>query len=293
MVEEFEGLNRCFSEMDGRSIVKEDHKEYFKITMKTNTHHEIAGTIEIGHYGTGGAIIDVETGNKNYEKKPHEADMEPHYFLLLSKGLNKNSGFLISERIGNDGIETILEEIIVSCFKDATIEKEAVLTKDYVKKMIEQLKDIRLYKTVPSKDFTDEIRQDKEGEEIHVEVRLTSEKGKILPFIFKENFKKFIDDRESKGIFTLAHQVVYKALIEGKAKIESRELDYDYISATVQLGLTERRVKFLRSEAAMRPYFEFPRDISFDSNGWPKFDDVHKFASELVNDILKDAGSIE
>ena len=292
MVEVFEILSKCFNGMEGKSKNMEDREVYYKIDkLMKSDYREIEGIIKVGHYGIGGSIVDVKTEEEKYEKKPNEADMEPHYFLLLSRGLDKNSGFLISERVGNSGIETILEEIIEGCFDGAKLEKDAVLTKDYIKIWIDNLKDVRLYKIVPSKDLTNEIRQEKEEEEIHIEVRLAPGKGKILSSFFSFHMKKYLEDPGSKVIFEVANQFLNEALFSPNAKTEIRDLGFDYISATIKLGSKERRIKFLRNDAVMRPYFEFPDDIGYDDNGWPIYEKVHDFASSLVDEFQKNAGT--
>jgi len=291
MVEVFEILSKCFNGMKEKSKNMEDREVYYKIDkLMKSDHREIEGIIKVGHYGIGGSIVDVKTEEEKYEKKPNEADMEPHYFLLLSRGLDRNSGFLISERIGNSGIETILEEIIEGCFDGAKLEKDAVLTKDYIKIWIDNLKDVRLYKIVPSKDLTNEIRQEKEEEEIHIEVRLAPGKGKTLSPFFSSHMRKYLEDPGSKVIFKVANQFLNKALFSPNAKTETRDLGFDYISATIMLGSKERRIKFLGNDAAMRPYFEFPDDIEYDDNGWPIYEKVHDFALSLVDEFQKNAG---
>ena len=290
MVEVFQTLVKCFNEMNGTFRTEGKAQRSYRISMKTGTPHELAGIIETGHYGTADPIVNVETGIQNYEKKVDEADMEPHYFLLRSKGLNRNSGFLISERIGNDGIETILETIIESCLESASIETAPVLTKDYVKQKLDQLKDIKLYKFIPSEDLTNEIRQDIEGDGLYLELRIRPEKNKLLSPLFKTHLRLLLENPQSKGIFTIANDVIRSTFKDKKTEIESSDLDFDFVTATVQLGGTERRVKMLNHGASMRPYFELPDSTSFDEKGWPKFEDRNRFASALVKDILKDYG---
>jgi hypothetical protein len=290
MVEVFERLVECFNGMNGSFRTDDKAQISYRISLKNGDHHELAGIVETGHYGTADPIVNVETGAQNYEKKVNEADMEPHYFLLRSKGLNRNSGFLVFERIGNDGIQTILETIIRSCSGSAVIETEPVLTKDYVKQKLDHLKDIKLYKFIPSEDLTSEIRQDIEGDGLYLELRIRPEKNKLLSPLFKRHLRMLLENPQSKGIFTVANDVIRSTSKDKEIEKKFSDLDFDFVTATVQLGGTERRVKMLNHGASMRPYFELPDSTSFDEKGWPKFEDRNIFASALVKDILKDYG---
>lgn len=290
MVEVFEKLAECFNAMNGTFRTSEKDKKSYRISMKISTHHELAGVIETGYYGTADPIVDVETGKQNYEKKVNEADMEPHYFLLQSKGLNRNSGFLVSERIGNDGIQTILETLIKSCSGLAAIETEPVLTKEYVKQKLEQLKDIKLSKFIPSEDLTNEIRQDLEGNGLFLELRIRPEKNKLLSPLFKRHLRQLLENPEAKGIFTLANDVIRSTSKDKGAGKLFKDLDFEYVAATVQIGGTERKIRMLSNREPMRPYFDLPDSTSFDEKGWPKFDDRNKYAKDLIKGILEDSG---
>lgn len=71
----------------------------------------IDGIIESGEYGTQEEIINIETGEAKYTKTKNEAALMPFYFMIYVEP-NSNKGYLVLERIGNNGIFSVLTKAI-------------------------------------------------------------------------------------------------------------------------------------------------------------------------------------
>lgn len=69
----------------------------------------IDGIIESGEYGTQEDIIEIKTGRSKYVKKKEDASLRPFYFMFYHKP-NTEECFLLVERIGQNGIVTVLEK---------------------------------------------------------------------------------------------------------------------------------------------------------------------------------------
>lgn len=69
----------------------------------------ISGIIESGDYGTEENIVNILTGESSHTKKTTESVLFPFYFMFYIPE-NSNSGFLILERIGNNGIYSLLDK---------------------------------------------------------------------------------------------------------------------------------------------------------------------------------------
>lgn len=76
-----------------------------------NVGRYISGIIESGEYGTEEPIIDSDTGDLKYLKGKDDAPMIPFYFLINIPA-NSKFGYLILERISNNGIFTLLSQAI-------------------------------------------------------------------------------------------------------------------------------------------------------------------------------------
>jgi len=79
------------------------------------TGRSISGIIESGEYGTEEEGIDINTGKSTFKKKKTEALLKPFYFQFYIPQ-NAIRAFLIVERIGVNGIMSILRNAILSYF---------------------------------------------------------------------------------------------------------------------------------------------------------------------------------
>lgn len=79
----------------------------------------LSGIIESGEYGTEESIIDYATGALKYKKGKGDAPMVPFYFMFNIPE-NSRYGYLLLERIGNVGIQTVLYKALREIVEDNT-----------------------------------------------------------------------------------------------------------------------------------------------------------------------------
>ena len=289
MVDMTRRLGECFNGLNGKTDADEDISKSYRIWVKKSDDHEVGGIIESGHFGTGNPIVDVKTGVNTYDKKKNESDFEPHYFLIMSKGFSRNSGFLISERLGNDGIETILLNKMRSCLGGIFPETGTTVTKEEMSERMEQLSEIRLVKYVPNADLANEVKEGMDADQgLYLEFRIKAEKGKGLSNYIRFHVREFLTSPNAKGIYVVAGDLIRSGYKKDEKKKETIPYDFDFILADVLIGNTKKTIKVMKGDAMMRPYYPLPDTIPKDDKGWPKFEEADKFAKKLVDDILSE-----
>lgn len=289
LVEMVELIGDCFQKLEGKTEIDEEISKSYRIWVKTNNQHEVSGIIESGHFGTGNPIVDVNTGTNVYDKKKNESDFEPHYFLIMSNGFNRNSGFLVSERLGTDGIETILQNKMKSCLGGISPETQTTITKEQMAERMEQLSEIRLVKHVPNEDLSDEVKGGMEADQgLYLEFRIRAEKGKGLSNFIRFHVKQLLTSPNAKGIYMVAGDLVRSGSKKEEKKKETIPYDFDFLLAEVLIGKTKKTIKVMKGEATMRPYYILPDHIQKDDKGWPKFEETDNFARKLVEDIISE-----
>ena len=115
-------LNNKTHEEENPIALDEEESKAFRIGKDAkgnfimhNTGRSISGIIESGEYGTEEDVIDINTGKSIFKKKKTGALMKPFYFQFYIPK-NANRAFLIVERIGVNGIMSILRNAILKYF---------------------------------------------------------------------------------------------------------------------------------------------------------------------------------
>lgn len=91
----------------------------------------IDGIIESGEYGTQEDIIEIKTGRSKYVKKKEDASLRPFYFMFYHKP-NTEECFLLVERIGQNGIVTVLEKALREFLSNALSEEYTLVLRPYL-----------------------------------------------------------------------------------------------------------------------------------------------------------------
>lgn len=91
----------------------------------------IDGIIESGEYGTQEDIIEIKTGRSKYVKKKEDASLRPFYFMFYHKP-NTEKCFLLVERIGQNGIVTVLEKALREFLSNALSEEYTLVLRPYL-----------------------------------------------------------------------------------------------------------------------------------------------------------------
>lgn len=91
----------------------------------------IDGIIESGEYGTQEDIIEIRTGHSKYIKKKEDASLKPFYFMFYLKP-DTTECFFIVERIGPNGIVTLLEKALREFLSEKLSEEYTFSFKPYL-----------------------------------------------------------------------------------------------------------------------------------------------------------------
>lgn len=118
-LKEFDSMFLSWKKDLARSVVKDaEAKKASRIKKDSQGewlyfYHEtyVDGIIESGEYGTQEDIVNIETGESKYTKTAEDVALVPFYFMLYIEP-NSTKGYLILERIGNNGILSIIDKAI-------------------------------------------------------------------------------------------------------------------------------------------------------------------------------------
>lgn len=86
----------------------------------------LSGLLESGEYGTEEDGVDIDSGMVVFRKTLKNALLKPFYFMFYIPE-NSNIGFLILEKIGNNGIMTVLNNAISKYYSTTPSENNYVL----------------------------------------------------------------------------------------------------------------------------------------------------------------------
>lgn len=121
-------LNNKTHEEENPIVLDEEESKAFRIGKDVNgnfimyhTGRSISGIIESGEYGTEEEGIDINTGKSSFKKKKTEALLKPFYFQFYIPQ-NAVRAFLIVERIGVNGIMSIMRNAILRYFSSKDCE---------------------------------------------------------------------------------------------------------------------------------------------------------------------------
>ena len=123
---------------------------------------EIAGWFEAGSYGVKNDIIDIVTGNVDFEKTQNNAEIIKHYVRFhIPKGFDE--GIALLHNYKGNGIKTLLYELLRSNFSRVTRLNLQMNPLSYKKAFLTweeaSAKEIKLTKFVGMQDLTDQIRR--------------------------------------------------------------------------------------------------------------------------------------
>ena len=260
-----------------------NHKRAYRIGVNKNGSYLVntaglvylKGIIEAGDYGTIEPIIDTDTGKKEFQKNQSHALLKPFFFMFY---VPKNSriGFLILERIGQDGIFTILTNAIKDYCKDLpeypeyNIKISPVSLQPLIDKRMKALKyeakKIKLMKVV-SKDLKISKISDNNIEDKDAEISIIYKWKNI-----KQDISKFVDS------------VTKKRNRENTFYVINEDLKCDAISVTIDVEGKEKTLS-LGDYTSLGFSMDVTSDIHIADDGYPTFDSIEKQADVLVSYI--------
>lgn len=239
----------------------------------------VSGIIESGNYGTEENIVNIKTGKPVHTKHTYESVLVPFYFLFYIPE-NSSVGFLILERIGIDGIYSIIERklkefIAPKLDTDCILRIKPLVLKNLV---AEHLKDVT---GGASRIILEEVRKEdlkvsklSTGNISDKDIRSTdlvfnAKRGKRFDItkwfdnlLLKKNHAEFyiVDDVEYKDI-------CFDLKIQGKnRKVSIKEIE--------KLGT----------------YIEITDNVILANNKYPTYASIHKEANKVLSYIIEQFG---
>lgn len=234
----------------------------------------ISGIIESGAYGTEESIIDHKTGNERYHKKKGDAPMIPFYFCFYIPRHSKR-GYLVLERIGNNGIFTMLHDVLCTeigrqmsygyVMKIEPFVVKSVLD-DNISSMIGQRK--VFLRGVKSTAFATGVpMQGLVGNNsIDAEIVLS--------------FRPDGTDAVKRLFKSLYHR-------EDKRRLVVDNIECQDVAFLVRIGDRDRKVSICKLNN-LGTNLDITREIRIGPDGYPVFDSLEKEANRLIS-FIKDA----
>ncbi|NMY85160.1 hypothetical protein HBR93_13705 [Pseudomonas sp. WS 5411] len=149
---------------DDKFKIVEDTKQVYRFYgMKFyEEKREIAGWFEAGYYGVKNDIIDIETGNVDYEKTQKNAEIIKHYVRFYMP-VGFDEGIALLQSYKGNGIKTLLYDLLRVNFNEVTkktLQMNPLAYKKAFKVWEEALaKEIKLTKFVGMPDITDQLKR--------------------------------------------------------------------------------------------------------------------------------------
>lgn len=237
----------------------------------------ISGIIESGAYGTEQSIVDQKSGAESYHKIKDDAALVPFYFCFYFPR-NSRFGYLLLERIGNDGIFTMISDAIRS-------EVNKYISGRYTLKILPYMLDWVFDRNVnslmdASKIFLRGVRSDvfKAG------FPLASRTGD--GYIETE---VVLSMRGMKSVIALD---ILRDLIRRHSKRQRLEVDgveCADVAFQVKIGGRKRKVSIARLEN-LGTNLDVTHEVTVSHDGYPTYDSIHKEANRIISEIKNETG---
>lgn len=237
------------------------------------TNQVVSGTVRCGDFGYSSDIIDVKTGNKDYQKKKTNADLIPFFFYMyIPVGAHK--GIIALQRFGRQGIKSVLIPLIKE-YLDATLPNVIVdlkpLVPDYVMAQYfksGQVKSIRYTQhSIPS-DIADKVGKKK-----------VAQKGKVEVIVTADNAGFFRPNDLAKAIKADTVRDLYAIDV----------IEPDDIDVTIKIGNQERTIR-TGNWGKLKAAFDVSDKVQEGLDGFPDVSSVSKAVQGLVGDLATAAG---
>lgn len=150
-------------------VIEESKQVYqFEALQINEEKREIYGWFNVGAYGIKTDIIDVATGNVDFEKAKNNAEIIKHYIhFFIPRGFNEGMAFLHSYR--GVGVKTLFYSLFSIYFRDLTglvIQMNPLAYDNAVNAWLDATaKEVKLTKFVGLHDIADQVRLLGHGEQ--------------------------------------------------------------------------------------------------------------------------------
>lgn len=232
------------------------------------------GTFDLGSYGREADVIDVNSGASVLQKKKHHAENVPFYFRLYVPS-GKDVGYLITQRIGLNGISSVLKEIFRSYFNssypDYIIDIRSVAPDFIVRRYINdgEPRSVTFIKHSIPADFADVVSGKSVVSTGSVEVT------------YKSKDKDFFRRKDVASAITTSAGI--------KSVYAFDDFDPDDIKMTVDIDGKIRTLS-LQNHKKMRSSFDITDSVTAGPSGYPVRSDIDSEAESLIKEMAKATG---
>lgn len=233
----------------------------------------IDGIIESGEYGTQEEIIDIRTGESKYTKTKNDATLVPFYFMIYVEQ-DSNEAYLLLERIGNDGIFSVIKSAITKSISPQLTENYTISIEPY---LVPEILNINfnaaggakkiILKGIGQNQFKD-FQSDQILEGCHTEISFIAPKNKmfnnVIPFINALNKRK--NNNEPLKVNNIECQdVSFELNILGRPRIVT-------VANLTKIGMNVDISKLVKIE---------------EQTGYPSYKSLNEEAHIILSYILK------
>jgi hypothetical protein len=263
-ITDFANNNTSYQEIsDGKS------KKTLKFSNVTRVNRTVYGFIEFGEYGIKGKVVHVPSGDTVYAKKKDDSDIQQLYFNFTIPS-DVTTGICLFHNIHGRGVKGLADKMLNEFFHKLTKGLKLQLQPLTYEKAVEdwmknaQVKELRLNKYSPKFEVSDPVDQLAENT---VEITYKpKEKGGSFG-----RFWDFIQSKSRSGINRGAVAILSEHCASVKAVVE-----FD----------GRKRTFSLTSEDLPVSTIDFDDEDVKMEDGAPELASLHKYADELVTDML-------
>ena len=236
----------------------------------------ISGIIESGAYGTEESIIDHKTGDERYRKKKDDAQMIPFYFCFYIPN-HSTQGFLVLERIGSNGIFTMLRDAISHEVGKLLMEKHTLKIEPFIVKSVFE-NNLELISS-PSKVFLKGVKSSAFAAGLPVQCMISNN------FINAEIVLSIKDHR-----FNWIEETFNSLINRGnKETLVVDNIECQDVAFQVTIDGRQRKISICDMRN-LGTSIDISKEVRFGSDGYPQFDGLEKEAGRLISYIKKDDG---
>ncbi|NLI90183.1 MAG: hypothetical protein GX366_07235 [Epulopiscium sp.] len=261
-----ERLFKCDDCLEG--IFKDEGRAVFKY---------ICGIVKTGEYGVVSEIVNIETGNTEYNKGIEDADVLPFYYFIAMPVGAAERGIIIFQSLGRYGIKTIfekrLQEYIKQLSDDIKLNIGTIVPMEYVNRYMEHgvLQKIRMIRYDIPHDLSDRVGINNGVEATYEERIIHKPSG-------------FIRRKEQQIKECLRGQRLCNTIIE------IDDFDYDALKLEFKLGNTSKTIS-LNNIDSLNINEDITADVEIE-NGHPTQESILPILINTAREYLLEMGLI-
>lgn len=236
----------------------------------------ISGIIESGDYGYESDIHNLSSQTVTYSKTKNEAEIKPFYFMLYLPSSEINKAFLVTQRFGGLGINTILKEkfftYLKEFFQDYSLDFKQFVSKKLALKIIKEgrISELTLTRNDLPPEIEDRLNSNSSHEnKIKIQIKLLA--GRNSSINLGDRAIRFINNPSAR--FFEIEELGFDGDHEAKIKVKHN-------GATRTIDLSD--------SGQIRPYHDIDSEVKKKDSGHPEFDSINGISLKLIKDLLKE-----